>query len=109
VSKQTVSPRSLTRQQVRDLEANIRLNQDEAFEAMPDADMQTMTDAIDEIGATYTQAVDDAADEARHEACLELETIIEKYGYDVVKSYVCDCGNTDPDTELNLNDEIELL
>jgi hypothetical protein len=103
------NPRSLTRQQIRDLEFNLRQEQDDAFEAMSETDMQAMTDAIDEIGATYTQAVDDAADEARHEACLELETIIEKYGYDVVKSYVRDCGNTDPDTELNLNDEIELL
>ena len=96
------NPRSLTRQQIRDLEFNLRQEQDDAFEAM--------SDAVDEIESLYLSAIEDAVEEARYDAARELGSIIEKYGYDVVKSYVRDSiGVIEPDADLNLDEEIENL
>lgn len=104
------NPRSLTRQQIRDLEFNLRQEQDDAFEAMSETDMQAMTDAVDEIESLYLSAIEDAVEEARYDAARELGSIIEKYGYDVVKSYVRDSiGVIEPDADLNLDEEIENL
>ncbi len=114
MSTQPVSPRSLTRQQVRDLEANLREERSDAFEELGDEhpeQLEAMTNAIDEIISTFEANVENAVEEAQREAALALESIVEKYGYDVVKSYTEDTigGTADVDATLDLDEEIENL
>lgn len=114
MSTQTVSPRLArqTREQLRELEANLREQHEDAFNAMKPEDCEAMCKPLDEIISTFEANVENAIGEAEHEAAMELESIVEAYGYDCVKSYTEDpsVGSTaDVDATLDLDTQIELL
>jgi hypothetical protein len=100
-----------TRAELRELEVMLKDQRDEAFEQMKPEDVDAMTEAIDTIKETWRSAVENAEEAACYEACLELETVVEKYGFDCVKSYVEDFGNGREEfaAEINLDTELEGL
>jgi hypothetical protein len=88
-----------------------RDQRNEAFEALGEEGMQAISESIETIKDTFGTAMESAEEDATYEANLELETLVEKYGYDAVKSYVEDFGNGDEeyDAQLDLNLEIDNL
>ncbi|MGB9234134.1 MAG: hypothetical protein WCC04_06940 [Terriglobales bacterium] len=83
----------------------------EAFDNMSDEDQLALIDDVDEIKAMYIEKMVEAEVDVFAEARRELNEVVEKYGYDRVKSYLDGQGNgfESYNSSIDLNSEIEEL
>lgn len=97
-----------TREQLRELEATLRQERNDAWEALSDAHQNEISNSIDSINENFRTAIETAEEEAAYEAKQELELLVEKFGYEAVKSYLEDSGDGDAEFEAELKLDIEI-